>query len=48
MSATTLFRIHFADGTTTDVRAANPKDARAEAEKTHAAKVSKVKVVRTQ
>lgn len=46
MSATTLFRVHFADGTTTDVEAANPKDARAAAEKKHASHIRKIKVVR--
>lgn len=46
MSSLTLFRVHFADGTTTDVEAATPKDAKAVAEKRHTSHIRKIKVVR--
>ncbi|GAA2887774.1 hypothetical protein GGQ99_004741 [Aminobacter niigataensis] len=45
MSAAT-FRVHFADGTTVDVTATDPKGARTEAEKVHSAHIRKIKVVR--
>jgi len=45
MSAPT-FRVHFADGTTIDIPAADARAARAEAEKRHAAHIRKIKLVR--
>jgi hypothetical protein len=42
----TTFRVFFADGTTADVDAANPYDARAAAQKGRDAAVTKVKRVR--
>ena len=45
---TLTFRVHFADGSTVDVVAATPKDARAEVEKSHTAHIRKIKVVREQ
>lgn len=42
----TTFRIHFEDGTTLDVDADHPDDARAAAKDKRAGRITKVKVVK--